>query len=57
MSGVRKCSSGGKTGYKWGHSGTCYTYDRNDRNEEAAARARATAEGLDGKRFEEEEDD
>lgn len=54
---VRKCSKGGKPGYRWGQAGECFTYNRNSDTEEAAAMARAEAEGLDKKRFEEKEED
>lgn len=46
MSRVRKCSSGGRPGYKWEQDGECHTYDRNSEIDEQAAKAYAIADGL-----------
>lgn len=42
---VQKCSNNGRPGYKWGNSGTCYTYNANDTTSQAAARKKASMQG------------
>ena len=42
---VQRCQSNGKPGFKWGPSGTCYSYESGDAAGRARARANAAAQG------------
>jgi len=42
---VQRCVKNGKPGYKWGESGTCYTYAPGDSQGREAARERAAEQG------------
>lgn len=39
------CRSNGKSGYKWGESGRCYTYTKGNKSSEANAMAKAQLQG------------
>jgi hypothetical protein len=43
---VGPCSNNGKPGYKWGSSGTCYTYTAGDAASKSAAKKKAQRQGL-----------
>ena len=43
---VNSCSIDGKSGYKWGDQGKCYTYDSNSNSSKKAAKKKALAQGL-----------
>jgi hypothetical protein len=43
---IQSCSINGKTGYKWGEQGHCYTYDSNSPASEKKAKKKALAQGL-----------
>jgi len=43
---VQQCSEGGKTGFKWGSSGKCYTYTAGDTAGAKAAKKKANAQGF-----------
>ena len=38
---IKRCTSGGRPGYKWGDSGKCYTYTPGDKRSRERARERA----------------
>lgn len=42
---VKNCRSKNKPGYKWGDSGTCYTYTPGDEKGKKAAKAKARKQG------------
>lgn len=42
---VTDCEEGGRKGFRWGNSGTCYPYSPNDPASRARARAKAVAQG------------
>jgi hypothetical protein len=42
---VMPCSSGGKSGYKYGEGGKCYTYTSGNTQSRIAARAKAAKQG------------
>lgn len=43
---LKKCSSGGKPGFKWGDTGKCYTYTAGDDASRKAAKVKAIKQGL-----------
>lgn len=42
---VKPCRSGGKPGYKYGDSGTCYTYIAGNTQSRVAAKNKAAKQG------------
>lgn len=42
---VQKCQSKGKSGYRWGTKGTCYTYTKNNEASRKAAKDSAAKQG------------
>jgi len=42
---VKKCKSNGKSGYKWGDKGKCYTYSTGDKESREAAKEKAAKQG------------
>jgi hypothetical protein len=42
---VKPCTKNGKKGFKWGDSGTCYTYTANDPASREQAKKKAIAQG------------
>lgn len=42
---VHQCQDGGKSGWKWGSKGKCYTYTRGSKEGSKRARAKAEAQG------------
>lgn len=42
---VGKCESDGSPGYRWGESGTCYTYTSGDEDSKKRAKEKAEAQG------------
>lgn len=42
---IMRCQLKGKPGFKYGVTGKCYTYKKNDKRSMAAARARARSQG------------
>ena len=42
---VKPCKSGGKSGYKWGDSGKCYTYESGNDASRKRARRQAREQG------------
>lgn len=42
---VQTCTLNGKTGYKWGKSGRCYTYTAGDEASRNRAKNKATTQG------------
>lgn len=42
---IKSCKLNGKSGFKYGDSGTCYTYDDNDEASKKRARAKAVIQG------------
>jgi len=42
---LKKCTSGGKPGWKWGDNGKCYTYNEGDARSEKNAKRRAIRQG------------
>ena len=42
---VQECESEKKPGYRWGSSGTCYTYDGNDEDARKRAKQKAAIQG------------
>jgi hypothetical protein len=42
---LKKCTTEGKPGYKWGDEGHCYTYTPNDEKSRNEARAKALRQG------------
>lgn len=42
---VQQCKSDGKSGYKWGSSGKCYTYVAGDRRSVKMAKKKAEKQG------------
>lgn len=42
---VQSCNEKGKPGFKWGSSGTCFTYTKGDKKGQGAARAKAAKQG------------
>ena len=42
---LRKCSSKGKPGYKWGNSGKCYTYTSGNETSRKKAKQKAIIQG------------
>ena len=42
---VKNCNKKGKPGYKWGDSGTCYTYTPGNEKSKKAAKAKAHKQG------------
>jgi hypothetical protein len=43
---VLPCSENNKPGFKWGDSGSCYTYTRNDKKSRETARKKAVKQGV-----------
>jgi len=43
---VKSCSENNKSGYKWGDSGSCYTYNPNDKKSRETARRKAIKQGV-----------
>lgn len=43
---VMPCQKSGKQGYKYGDSGTCYTYDPNSPSSKRAAKQKAIKQGV-----------
>lgn len=41
---VKRCQSGGKPGFKFGDSGTCYTYTAGNTKSRQSARKKAVAQ-------------
>jgi len=42
---VKSCSENGKSGFKWGDSGKCYTYTKGDEEEKNSAKQKAYLQG------------
>ena len=42
---VKSCQSNGKSGYKWGDSGKCYTYTSGDESSKKRAYDKAVRQG------------
>lgn len=42
---IKKCTSDGKPGYKWGDSGKCYTYTPNNESSRKRAEENAKKQG------------
>ena len=43
---VKSCQENNKSGYKWGESGSCYTYTPNDKTSKEQARKKAIKQGV-----------
>ena len=43
---VKRCSSDNKPGWKYGDSGKCYTYTAGNKKSEAAAKLKASKQGI-----------
>lgn len=43
---IQNCSKDGSPGYKWGESGTCYTYSPGSEASRNAAKKKALAQGI-----------
>jgi hypothetical protein len=43
---VKECQDNNKSGYKWGDSGKCYTYDPNNKKEKNKAKQKAIIQGI-----------
>ena len=43
---LKKCQKGGKSGYKWGDSGKCYTYTTGNKTSQKSAKKKAIKQGL-----------
>lgn len=43
---IQSCSDGGKSGYRWGESGKCYTYPAGDKAGQKAAKKKAINQAL-----------
>jgi len=43
---VGRCSENGKSGWRWGEQGKCYTYTSGDKASEKAAKLKAIRQGL-----------
>lgn len=43
---IKRCTSNGKPGYKWGDQGKCYTYTKGDEKSRKAAKEKAIKQAL-----------
>lgn len=43
---LKGCKSNKKPGWKWGNEGKCYTYKSGNKKSEAAARLKASKQGV-----------
>ncbi len=43
---LMKCQEGGKSGWKYGDSGKCYTHEPGDKAGEATAKLKASKQGV-----------
>lgn len=42
---LKRCQSNGKTGYRWGNEGKCYTYTTGDKESRERAKRKAESQG------------
>lgn len=45
MMSLKRCQSNGKTGYRWGNEGKCYTYTTGDKDSREEAKRKAESQG------------